>query len=113
MRFRSFTLAALICSAFVVAHPPIVTAATQIARLAPADEYFGRLQMSILGIRNRINELEAESVDPALNNASISWKLSMVEDAIADWKSKYPDDPWIYRFRTRLNAVNARISNSR
>ena len=108
MRYRSLVFAALLLGAAVGAHPP-ATIASQISRLAPADEYFGRLKMSILGIRNRITELENESSDPALNNASIAWKMSMVEDAIADWKSKYPDDPWIPRFRTRLGVVYARI----
>ena len=113
MRYRTFTLAALLLSAVVAAHPPILMAATQLSRLAPADEYFGRLKMSILGIRNRIVELENESADPALNNHSISWKLAMVEDALADWRTKYPADPWIGRFRTRLGTVYGRISSAR
>ena len=113
MRYHSLALAALLLGSAVCAHPPAAGASTQHARLAPADEYFGRLKMSILGIRNRINELESESADPALNNASISWKISMVEDAIADWRNKYPADPWIPRFRTRLNVVYARIGTNR
>ena len=113
MRYRTFTLAALIASAVVAAHPPALTAATQIARLAPADEYFGRLKMSILGIRNRITEVEHESADPALNHRSLMWKLSMVDDALIDWHSKYPADPWIARFRARLGTIRARISSHR
>ena len=108
MRLRTLALAAALFATVFVSVPH-VSIAQQIARLAPADEYFGRLKMSILGIRNRISELENETTDPAFETEHVNWKLAMVEDAIADWKSKYPDDPWIPRFRTRLGVVYARI----
>lgn len=113
MRYQSLALAALLLGAQVSSHPNTAVAGTQLSRLAPADEYFGRLKMSILGIRNRITELESESLDPAFNNASIAWKITMVEDAIADWRTKYPADPWIARFRVRLGVVYARVGTSR
>lgn len=42
--------------------------------LAPADEYFGRMRMSILGSR-----------------------LALVDDALRDWRAHYPRDTWLPR----------------
>ena len=65
------------------------------AKVAPADEYFGRMKMSILGITNMIKDTGLrEGFDPA--NASKYYNaLSLTEAALEDWAGKYPQDSWI------------------
>jgi len=63
--------------------------------VAPADEYFGRMKLSILGISNTIHDTKLrESFDPQ-HAASNFDKLSLAEDALEDWSSKYPHDTWL------------------
>ena len=93
-RMVSSALAALLLAAFPV-HGVLAAGSTQLSQLAPADEYFGRLKMSILGIRNELQLLTVRLEDPrADGNALISQAL-FVEDAVRDWDRKYPGDPWI------------------
>lgn len=63
---------------------------------APADEYFGKLKMSVLGVRNVIADVDVRAdaaVDEAARN--LCHKLVLAEDALRDWQAKYPDDGWI------------------
>jgi hypothetical protein len=63
---------------------------------APADEYFGRLKMSILGVRNTIADADARADSVATDAAqNLCHKLTLAEDALRDWHAKYPDDTWI------------------
>jgi hypothetical protein len=63
--------------------------------VAPADEYFGRMKLSILGIGNILHDTKLrEAYDPA--HASDNYaKLAFAEDALEDWAAKYPEDTWI------------------
>jgi hypothetical protein len=64
-------------------------------RVAPADEYFGKLKMSILGIRNTIKDQGLKiDVDPS-KAPSTSNAIALTEDAIRDWQHKYPCDTWL------------------
>ena len=63
-------------------------------KLAPADEYFGHLKMSVLGIANVLRDSRLRAADP-MRSDSIFGSLAWVEDAIRDWESKYPEDTWI------------------
>ncbi len=64
-------------------------------RVAPADEYFGKLKMSILGIRNTIKDQGLKiDVDPA-KAPSTTNAIALTEDAIHDWQHKYPCDSWL------------------
>jgi hypothetical protein len=63
--------------------------------VAPADEYFGKMKMSILGIRNEIHDLTLKiGYDPA-HAESVLGIANLTEDALSDWEKKYPSDPWI------------------
>ncbi len=65
------------------------------ARVAPADEYFGRLKMSILGIANVIKDQTRNyDVRPDLLQSELG-AVRFAVDAIRDWERKYPQDPWI------------------
>jgi hypothetical protein len=66
-------------------------------KVAPADEYFGRMKLSILGITNSIRDTATrESFDPA-QSSQYYGSLALTEDALADWAHKYPQDSWIPR----------------
>lgn len=85
-------LASLSCGQAVFAQTNVY------AIYAPADEYFGPLQMSILGIRNQIQdmgrlyEVAPEKVDAIMGKASVA------EASLRDWESKYPKDPALARY---------------
>jgi hypothetical protein len=65
------------------------------AKIAPADEYFGRLKMSILGIGNIIKDQSKKfDLRPDLLEAEMG-AVALAVDAIKDWQKKYPQDPWI------------------
>lgn len=66
---------------------------------APADEYFGQLKLSILGVRNTVYDIDARA-DTAAEDAAhaMCHKLTLAEDALRDWQAKYPDDAWIPKF---------------
>lgn len=67
--------------------------------LAPADEYFGRMKMSVLGIRNALDGLERRAAGGDPNVSSMSGQLAFVDDAMRDWRTKYPRDTWLPRFQ--------------
>jgi hypothetical protein len=76
---------------------------------APADEYFGRLKMSILGVRNKVKDLGLDAdVHPQHDAADLSDAL-WVEDAMRDWARKYPFDHWLPRYAFSLETMYERI----
>lgn len=84
-----------LCIAAVAATGSPALAGDSLRGLAPADEYFGRFNLSILGVTNTIrdagNRLEA-GADP---RAIVNGPLYFATDALRDWEKKYPTDPWI------------------
>jgi len=78
--------------------------------LAPADEYFGQLRMSVLGIRNELNTLERRAAGGDRNVSAMSGKLAMVDDAMRDWRSRYPRDTWLPRFASQRARVASLIA---
>ena len=78
--------------------------------LAPADEYFGQLRMSVLGIRNELNTLERRATSGDRNVAAMSGKLAMVDDAMRDWRTRYPRDTWLPRFSSQRARVASLIA---
>jgi hypothetical protein len=64
-------------------------------RVAPADEYFGRLKMSILGIRNALRDMGLKADADPDHATSILGTIALTEDAMRDWERKYPHDTWI------------------
>jgi hypothetical protein len=74
---------------------PVAHAKPAKCKVAPADEYFGKLKMSILGIRNVIKDqglkvdVFPEKADSTLNS------IELAEDAVHDWQHKYPCDSWL------------------
>ena len=82
-------------------------------RLAPADEYFGRLQMSILGIANTIKDAGLKLDNGGDVESAFNGPLSFAADAIHAWERKYPEDPWIAKNLLKLEQVYLRVQNER
>lgn len=80
-------------------------------RVAPADEYFGKLKMSILGIRNTIHDIGANiDIDPSRAPGLMN-KADFAEDAIRDWEKRYPADTWLPKSVFALERVYAKIDS--
>ena len=71
-------------------------------RLAPADRYFGRMKMSILGIRNALKDLSTRADTFPEDASHVFDKAVLVEDAIHDWQAHFPSDPWIPKYAYTL-----------
>jgi hypothetical protein len=84
--------------------------ATAMRDLAPADEYFGRMKMSVLGIRNALDGLERRAAGRDRNVAAMSGQLALVEDAMHDWRVHYPRDTWLPRFEAKRSRVASLIA---
>lgn len=76
---------------------------------APADEYFGRLQMSILGVRNKVKDLGFDADIHPEHGKTILGNAIWVEDAMRDWAKKYPFDKWLPRYAYALEQMYERI----
>ena len=79
------------------------------ANLAPADRYFGRLKMSILGVRNQLKDLAARADAHPEDAEHIYDKAVLVEDALHDWQRHFPRDPWIPRYAYTLAQLYAKL----
>lgn len=86
------------------------SARAAIRDLAPADEYFGRLRMSVLGIHNALVLLErrAEAGNRRLV-PGFKAQLGLIDDAIYDWRRHYPRDTWLRRTELERRRVTVLI----
>ena len=107
--FRVTRIAALALLMFVTCFASAAHA-NGMRDLAPADQYFGRLKMSVLGIRNELVALERRAQSGDRNLASMSGKLAFVDDAMRDWRAHYPRDTWLPRFQAQRARVAALIA---
>ena len=99
-----------ILTALVVACFAPAAQAGNMHDLAPADEYFGRMKMSVLGIRNALDGLERRASSGDRNVASMSGQLALVNDAMQDWRVHYPRDSWLPRFEAKRARVASLIA---
>jgi hypothetical protein len=70
--------------------------ASQMKNSAPADEYFGRMKLSYLGINNTFRDEAAQAGDHTTRDAVIN-KVGFAEEALRAWQKKYPKDPQLPR----------------
>jgi len=77
--------------------------------LAPADEYFGRLGMSVLGVRNKVKDLGLDADNHPEHDKAVLNNALWVEDAMRDWAKKYPFDRWLPRYAYALEQMYERI----
>jgi hypothetical protein len=86
-----------------------VPALAQDASLAPADEYFGRFNLSVLGIANSIRD-SGTRIDAGDDPAQLfRGPLAFATDAIHAWEERYPDDPWIAKDLLALETVYLKV----
>ncbi|HTD37134.1 MAG TPA: hypothetical protein VK669_06455 [Candidatus Limnocylindrales bacterium] len=76
---------------------------------APADEYFGRLQMSVLGVRNKVKDLGLDADFHPEHDKAVLGSAIWVEDAMRDWAKKYPFDKWLPRYAYALEQMYEHI----
>jgi hypothetical protein len=111
MRFFRVTKILALAAILVACLAPAARAANM-SDLAPADQYFGQLKMSVLGIRNELNALERRCMGGDRNVSAMSGKLAMVDDAIRDWRRHYPRDNWLPRYEAQRARVAAMIASN-
>jgi hypothetical protein len=97
--FMMRTALATLCILFVTCAQ--VVRADTISDAAPADEYFGPTQQSVLEIRNRLDDYDSRDNGAMLDPKTTS-SLNHLELAIFDWQHKYPRDPWLPRMLSHL-----------
>lgn len=96
----------------VVAKPPVIAhSVIAHSKVAPADEYFGRLKMSILGIRNQIKDLGLKADMDPHKAAGIMGTALLTDDAVHDWQRKYPADSWIPGMIFALERLYAKVDS--
>jgi hypothetical protein len=88
-----------LCMLFVVCSQAARAETTSNA--APADEYFGPAQQSVLEIRNRLDNYDARDAQ-AMLDPGVAPSLNHLQIAILDWQHKYPRDPWLPRMLSHL-----------
>jgi hypothetical protein len=76
---------------------------------APADEYFGRLGMSVLGVRTKVKDLGLDADFHPEHDQAILNNALWVEDAMRDWAKKYPFDRWLPRYAFALEQMYEEI----
>jgi hypothetical protein len=77
--------------------------------LAPADEYFGHYNLSVLGIANHIRDAGSRIDTGSDVHVMLSGPLMFATDAIRAWEQQYPNDPWIARDLLALEAVYLKV----
>lgn len=74
----------------VIARVHAIPHELRLTRTAPADEYFGKLKMSPLGVRNELTRIN-KWLDVGWREQMTSDALN-VADSIDDWQRQYPHD---------------------
>lgn len=95
MRSARQALATISLLVALTAPVPAATKA-QLKQVAPADEYFGRLKLSFLGINNTFRDAGI-SAGNHTTSPSIASKVDFAMDALNDWQRKFPRDPQLAR----------------
>ncbi len=75
---------------------------------APADEYFGKMKMSYLGMNNTFHDAAISSGDHTTDPAIVH-RVALAEDALEAWARKYPRDPQLARTYYLATVVERKI----
>jgi hypothetical protein len=87
----------------------LVSRQAAVLMLAPADEYFGPLKLSILGIRNTIRDLGARyDVNHDIGHQTFT-SAQLTERAIHDWEHRYPRDGQVPKAIYLLQRLYAKV----
>jgi hypothetical protein len=106
----SAVAAAVFCPVTAQAAGTTVALKMESVRVAPADEYFGPLKLSILGMRNVLRDaklrLERVAGDEPQQEFS---RAKLTEACVRDWAAKYPRDGWLPGTLLSLRELYAKI----
>ena len=86
--------------------PPV---SSSLSGLAPADEYFGRYNLSVLGIANHIRDAGTRIETGSDIRTMLSGPLAFATDAIKAWEDQFPSDPWIAKDLLAMEAVYLKV----
>jgi hypothetical protein len=106
---KGFMLSLALVASIVPALAPTQAFAQPANQLAPADRYFGQLQMSILGVRNSLHDLALRIAARPEEADQVYGKTVLVEDALHDWSQKFPNDPWLPKYLYSLAELYRKI----
>lgn len=73
----------------------VQTQAKTVSKVAPLDEYFGKMKLSPLGVNNTIHDTNLHVTYDKANAGHYYQALAWAEDALKDWARKYPQDTWL------------------
>lgn len=91
----AFSYLALCGPAYAETVEPAEPHAASVAHCAPADEYFGPLRLSVMGVRNMLSETTSRIDRGEFDSESTLKHLALVEASLRDWEARYPADSWI------------------
>lgn len=91
----AFTALLSLAVTFLSADGAAIRGSVSLSALAPADEYFGRLKLSPFGIRHKVFSLKDDLHHARAKPDAIEHDAELVEDALRDWTTRFPQDPWI------------------
>ncbi len=66
-----------------------------LSALAPVDEYFGRQKLSPFGVRHKVFALKDDLHHARSHPDAIEHDALLTEDALHDWTTRFPHDPWL------------------
>jgi hypothetical protein len=108
-RASARTAAAAAAKGAAAAADKAAAAVAAIKLLAPADEYFGPLKQSVIGIRNAIRVLGWNyDVNHDIGVQTVA-SAGLTERAIRDWESKYPRDGQVARALFLLQRLYTKV----
>ena len=93
--FAAVTLVTLLAFAHASSNGIASRGPVSVSDLAPADEYFGHQHWSPLGIRHKIFSLKDDLHHARSQPDAIQRDAQAAEDALTDWMTRFPRDPWL------------------
>jgi hypothetical protein len=96
MRLMQRLVVFVLAFASAMTGPLAAASSGTLSNSAPADEYFGKLKLSFLGIDNTFKDVAISAGDRTTDPALTS-KIDFAIDALDDWRIKYPRDPQVAR----------------
>ncbi|MGA7202775.1 MAG: hypothetical protein WBX26_13170 [Candidatus Cybelea sp.] len=76
---------------------------------APADEYFGKLEMSALRVRYETMQLKKRYESHRLLPEQAEHLLLLTENSFDQWAARYPKDPWLASTGLLIAALYAEL----
>jgi hypothetical protein len=112
MVLARFAFSVAMFSVFMAAASASAVAQTTVAaaaNVAPADEDFGPLRLTVLGMRNSIAKTDLRLDLAGLDTGDTLKNVALVEASIRDWEARYPGDTWLPKMVLALHRVYAKI----